>query len=71
MMSTPQGTPAYQGPGDTVPPEAKPGYKSSEGWLSAAAITTLAAFGEVAVWPIAAVAVGYALSRALTKLKAQ
>jgi hypothetical protein len=53
-----------------VPPETKPGYKSSEGWLSAAAITTLAAFGEVAVWPIAAVAIGYALSRALTKFSA-
>lgn len=67
MMSTPQGTPAYQGPGDTVPPEAKPGFKTSEAWLSATVSTALLSFGEAGLWPAAAVAIGYALSRSLAK----
>ena len=52
----------------TQPPaEPKSGYKTTEAWLAATAITGLLAFGAEAMWPIAAIAIGYSLSRALTK----
>lgn len=52
-------------------PEPKQGYKTTEAWLSATAITGLLAFGAEAMWPIAAIAIGYSLSRAFTKRGAQ
>ena len=47
--------------------EPKPGYKTTEGWISAAAITGLLELGPQAMWPVAVIAVGYAVSRALAK----
>jgi hypothetical protein len=52
----------------TQPPaDPKSGYKTTEAWLAATAITGLLALGAEAMWPIAAIAIGYSFSRAMTK----